>query len=127
MAVFYLTGNRDCTPGVVAQFSLDNEYYVDGIGTKWSLLTDYPKQFGLTAYQLPWTEANMKAELDKGRLLICSARPGNFTSSGHFILIYGYDENGFKINDPKCVYRSRLSWTYAQIKNDFKAMWSIGE
>lgn len=127
MAVFYLTGNRDCTPGVVAQFSLDNEYYVDGIGTKWSLLTDYPKQFGLTSYQLPWTEATMKAELDKGRLLICSARPGNFTSSGHFILIHGYDKNGFKINDPKCVYRSGLSWTYDEIKNDFKAMWSIGE
>ena len=127
MAVFYLTGNRDCTPGVVAQFSLDNEYYVDGIGTKWSLLTDYPKQFGLTSYQLPWTEANMKAELDKGRLLICSAKPGNFTSSGHFILIHGYDENGFKINDPKCVYRSGLSWTYDEIKNDFKAMWSIGK
>lgn len=127
MAVFYLTGNRDCTPGVISQFSLENDYYVDGIGTKWTLLSDYPKMHGLSSYQINWKEATMKAELDKGRLLIASARPGNFTSSGHFVLIYGYDENGFKINDPKCVYRSGLSWTYDQIKNDFKAMWTIGK
>ena len=127
MAVVSLTDNSECTPGVVAQFSLDNGYYLDGIGTKWTLLTNYPKQHGLTSYQLSWTEENMKNELDKGRILICSVRPGYFTSSGHFILIYGYDENGFKINDPKCVYRSRLSWTFEQVQPDIKAMWSIGK
>ena len=127
MAVFYLTGNRECTPGAIAQFSLEKEYYVDGIGTKWSLMTAYPKQYGLTSYQLSWTEANLKSELDKGRVLICSVRPGDFTSAGHFIVIYGYDENGFKINDPKCVYRSGFSWTYDQIQDDIKAMWSIGK
>lgn len=126
MAIFYLTGDRTCTPDVISQYSLDNEYYVEGVGTAWSLLTDYPAEFGLTSYQVQLREAKLKAELDKGRYLICSVRPGDFTSSGHFILIYGYDENGFKINDPKCVYRSRLSWTYEQIQDDIKATWSIG-
>ena len=127
MAVFYLTGDRECTPGAIAQYSLDNGYYVDGVGTQWSLMVNYPKLYGLNSYQLYWSEANMKAELDKGRILIGSVKLGNFTSGGHFIVIYGYDENGFKINDPKCVYRSGLSWTYEQIKNDFKAMWTIGK
>lgn len=126
MAVFYLTGDRTCTPGAISQYSLDNKYYVEGIGTSWSLLTDYPAEFGLSSYQVQLREANLKAELDKGRILICSVREGDFTSAGHFILIYGYDENGFKINDPKCVYRSRLSWTYSQIRNDIKATWSVG-
>ena len=127
MAVFYLTGNRDCTPGVIAQYSLDNGYYVDGVGTQWALMTQYPTNFGLNSYQLYWSEANIRNELDKGRVLICSVRPGDFTSGGHFIVIYGYDENGFKINDPKCVYRSGLSWTYNQIQDDIKAMWTIGK
>lgn len=126
MAIFYLTGDRTCTPDVISQYSLDNEYYVEGVGTAWSLLTDYPAEFGLTSYQVQLREAKLKAELDKGRYLICSVRPGDFTSAGHFILIYGYDENGFKINDPKCVYRSRLSWTYEQIRDDIKATWSVG-
>lgn len=126
MAIFHLTGDRSCTPGAIAQYSLENGYYVEGVGTAWSLLANYPTQFGLTSYQINWSEANLKAELDKERVLICSVRPGNFTSAGHFIVIYGYDENGFKINDPKCVYRSQLSWTYEQIKNDIKATWTIG-
>lgn len=126
MAIFYLTGDRTCTPDSIAQYSLDNGFYLDGVGTKWTLLTSYPKLFGLSSYQTSWSEANLKSELDKGRILICSVRPGDFTSSGHFIVIYGYDENGFKINDPKSVYRSGLSWTYTQIQDDIKATWSIG-
>jgi len=127
MAIFYLTGDRTCTPGAAAQYSLENNYYIHGVGTSWTLLTDYPAEFGLTSTQITYDEATLKAELDKGHYIICSARPGNFTSTGHFILIYGYDDDGFKINDPKCVYRSRLSWTYEQIRNDIKAAWSVGK
>lgn len=127
MAVFYLTGNRDCTPDAVARYSLDTGHYVPGVGTAWSLMSEYPRSLGLSSYQISWSEASLKAQLDNGRILVCSVRLGNFTSSGHFIVIYGYDENGFKVNDPKCVYRSDLSWTYEQIKNDFKAVWTIGK
>ena len=127
MAVFYLTGNRECTPDAVAQYSMDNGYYVAGAGTAWSLLYDYPKEHGLTSSSVGRSEAKLKAELDKGNILICSVKPGDFTAGGHFILIYGYDENGFKVNDPKCIYRSRLSWTYEQIKDDIKQTWSIGK
>ena len=48
MAVFYLTGNRECTPDVIAQYSLDNGYYIDTVGTAWALLDNYPTEFGLT-------------------------------------------------------------------------------
>lgn len=126
MAVFYLTGNRECTPDVIAQYSLDEEYYIDGVGTAWALLDNYPTKFGLTVTHPSLSDENLKAQLDKGNILICSVRPGDFTSEGHFIVIYGYDENGYKINDPKCVYRSRLSWTYDQIQDDIKRIWSIG-
>lgn len=127
MAVFYLTGNRECTPDAIAQYSLDEGHYIDGVGTAWALLDNYPTEYGLTVTHPYISEETIKAELDKHNILICSVRPGNFTSEGHFIVIYGYDENGFKINDPKCVYRSRLSWTYEQIKGDIKRIWSVGK
>lgn len=125
MAVFYLTGNRECTPDTIAQYSLDEGHYVDGVGTAWALLDNYPTEYGLTVTHPYISEETIKAELDKHNILICSVRPGDFTSEGHFIVIYGYDENGFKVNDPKCVYRSRLSWTYEQIKGDIKRIWSV--
>lgn len=127
MAVFYLTGNRDCTPDQVANYSMDNGYYVKNVGTAWSLIDDYPKEYGLSVSHPSLSEEKFKAELDKGNILICSVRPGDFTSGGHFIVIYGYDENGFKVNDPKCIYRSRLSWTFEQIEDDIKYTWSVGK
>lgn len=126
MAVYYLTGDKTATPNAVADYSLAHNYYVYDVGTSWALLDTYPKTFGLCVSHPSLSEANLKAELDKGNILICSVRPGNFTYSGHFIVIYDYDENGFKVNDPKCVYRSRQTWTYEQIKNDIKRTWSIG-
>jgi len=127
MAVFYLTGNRECTPDTIAQYSLDEGHYVNGVGTAWALLDNYPTEFGLSVTHPVKNEEVIKSHLDQGNILICSVRPGDFTSEGHFIVIYGYDKNGFKINDPKCVYRSRLSWTYEQIKDDIKRIWSVGE
>lgn len=126
MAVFYLTGDRTCTPDVITQYSLDEGHYVEGVGTAWALLDNYPTEFGLTVSHPSLSDENLKAHLDRGNILICSVRPGDFTSEGHFIVIYGYDENGYKINDPKCVYRSRLSWTYEQIQDDIKRVWSVG-
>ena len=127
MAVFYLTGNRECTPDKIAQYSLDEGHYIYGVGTAWALLDNYPTEFGLTVTHPVLNEDVIKSHLDQGNVLICSVRPGDFTSEGHFIVIYGYDENGFKINDPKCVYRSRLSWSYSQIKDDIKRIWSVGK
>lgn len=127
MAIYYLTGDRSCTPDVVARYSMEHNHYVPDVGTAWSLLSAYPKEYGLYSYQINWGEANLKYHLDKGNILICSVRLGKFTSSGHFILIYGYDENGFKINDPKCVYRSDLTWPYEEFKNDIKGAWTIGK
>lgn len=126
MAIFYLTGDKTCTPDTIGTYSMEHGYYVNGSGTAWSLITDYPKLYGLTSRSVGKTENRLKAELDNGNILICSVRAGDFTSGGHFIVIYGYDENGFKVNDPKCVYRSRLNWTYEQIKDDIKQTWSIG-
>lgn len=127
MAIFYLTGERTCTPDAIAAYSMEHGYYVNGSGTAWSLLTDYPALYGLTSTSVGKSENRLKAELDKGNILICSVRAGNFTAGGHFIVIYGYDENGFKVNDPKCVYRSRLTWTYEQIKDDIKQTWSVAK
>lgn len=127
MAIYYLTGDKSCTPDAVAEYSMKKGHYVAGVGTSWALLDKYPGEYGLAVDRISKSEENLKEELDKGNILICSVRKGNFTSAGHFIVIYGYDEKGFKVNDPKCIYRSRLSWTYEQIKGDIKKTWSIGK
>lgn len=127
MAIFYLTRNEVVTPDVVGKYSMENGYYVTDVGTAWTLLDDYPKLYDLSTSKISVSQENMKNELDEGNILICSMRPGNFTAGGHFVVVYEYDENGFKVNDPKCVYRSRQDWSYEDLATDIKQIWVIGK
>lgn len=125
MAIFYLTRNETVTPDVIADYSMEKGYHIKGVGTAWALLDEVPKEYELNVSHTSISEAQMKAELDKGAVLICSVRQGEFTSGGHFIVICGYDENGFMVRDPKCISRSRKSWTYEQMNGQIKKIWSI--
>lgn len=125
MAIHYLTGETEATPDVIAAYSIEKGYYVADVGTAWALLNEYPTLYGLTVSNPSLSEENLKKHLDNGEVLICSVRPGDFTAGGHFIVIYGYEGDEFKINDPKCVYRSRRTWTYEEIKDDIKRTWAI--
>lgn len=126
MVMYYLLENEELTPDVIAAYSEDNGYYVWGAGTAWALLEDYPAMYGLSVRQPGKSEETLKAALDQERLVICSMGPGDFTAGGHFIVIYGYDDKGFKVNDPNCVARSRKQWTYEEIGWQIKQIWTYG-
>lgn len=42
----------------------------------------------------------------------------------HFIVIYGYDSKGFKVNDPNCVARSNERWTFSELQYQIKYIWA---
>lgn len=125
MALYYLTGNAGITPDSVAAYSMASGYYVPGAGTAWKLLTDLPEKYGVKVSEPMWSEQTLEAALDQGKIVICSMRPGDFTAGGHFIVIYGYDEEGFMINDPNCVARSMRHWTYGEIAAQIKHVWVL--
>lgn len=127
MMLYYLTKDETLTPDKIAAYSLDNGYYLAGTGTLWSLLEELPPLYGVEVSQPEAYQWAMEAELNKGNILICSMGAGDFTVGGHFIVIYGYDENGFKVNDSNCVARSRQSWTFKQIEKQIKHIWSFGK
>lgn len=124
MVLVSLTGQTDMTPADVAHFSEENGYYVEGSGTAWSLMTDGAASLGLSARELSLDEAVMKASLDAGRPIICSMGPGDFTTQGHFIMIYGYDQEGFLVNDPNCIARSQKSWSFEDLRGQIKNLWA---
>ena len=123
MALYYLTGDESLTPDRIGDFSMKNGYYLPGTGTLWALMEDVAPRYGIQVNQPNPSEREMKAALDQGSVLICSMMPGDFTAGGHFIVIYGYDQDGFLVNDPNCVARSRLRWTYDQISRQMKHLW----
>lgn len=124
MALYYLTGDESLTPDAIADYSMKNGYYVDGTGTAWALMEDVPKLYGIGVTKLSAEESNIKATLDNGGVVICSVGRGDFTTSGHYILIYGYDREGFLINDPNCVARSGKRWIFSEIRWQIKNIWA---
>lgn len=127
MVLYSMTGNENITPDVIAQYSMDNGYYVEGTGTSWALMSDVCTNYGISSYQITNTEEDLKDALDKGRLLICSMGPGDFTTAGHFIMIYGYNEEGFFVNDPNSRARSAKRWSYDEIGDQIRAIWVFYE
>lgn len=127
MALYYLTGNETLTPDKIAAYAMENGYYMSGTGTQWALMEDIPGLYGLKVDKPGISESLMRQELEDGNILICAMRAGDFTAAGHFIVIYGYDEDGFWINDPNCVARSKKSWSYERIGGQIKQLWSVGK
>lgn len=124
MVVFSLTGDETATPDALAEYGMRYGYYVAGVGTDWSFMTDAAEAYGLSVNQLGLDEAVMKQYLDLGYPLICSMGSGDFTRSGHFIMLYGYDAEGFMVNDPNSQERSSMRWDFNTLRWQIKNIWS---
>ena len=61
--------------------------------------------------------------LDGGGVIICSVSRGDFTTTGHYIVIYGYESDGFLVNDPNCVARSG-KWAFSRLRSQIKNIWA---
>lgn len=125
MVILSLTGNEDATPDKLADYSMKNGHYVSGTGTAWSLMTAAPTAYDISARELGLDENVMKQLLNQGGMIICAMRPGDFTTTGHFIVIYDYNKYGFLVNDPNSRERSDKTWPFSTLKTQIKNLWGF--
>lgn len=123
MVIFSLTRDSSATPDALAAYSMNHGFYTEGVGTDWLFMTDAAAQYGIHATELGLDEAVMKQYLDQGHPIICALRPGDFTTTGHFIMLYGYDEKGFMVNDPNSRERSNRRWDFETLHYQIKNLW----
>lgn len=125
MVVVYLTHNRDASPIAVAKYSKEAGYSVDGSGSSWTLVSEGCRHYGVKAKTVALDESRMKAELDAGHPIVVNVGPGDFTDTGHFMVITGYDDEGFSINDPNSIEKSGKRWLFKNISSQIRAVWSM--
>ena len=87
-------------------------------------MEDMPKLYDIKVTKPRLSERAMKSVLDDGGIIICAMGEGDFTVLGHFIVIYGYDGQGFMVNDPNCVARSSRRWTFDELEPQIKNIWA---
>ena len=67
----------------------------------------------------------MKDALDRGELVIACMGPGNWTSSGHYVLVWKIDGDTIYINDPASTLARRTRGSYSLFKQQVKYYWTI--
>ena len=127
MVALYLLDDSKWTPLEVAKFAEKNGYCSPGNGSKWTLMSEGSAALGLSARELPLVERYMKDELDLDHPIIMAMGPGDFTTGGHFIVVTGYDEEGFIVNDPNSRTNSEKRWSFQTLQNQIKNLWAMSK
>ena len=123
MVISYLKNDPSITPAKIAEES-DRNGYSSSEGTSWGFYPYIARKYGLKAVQMDANYNIIKENLKKGNPIVISVRPGEFTHTGHVMVISGIDSNGnIIINDPNSFTNSRKTWKYDRLQPQIKAMW----
>ena len=126
MVGYYLTGDAETfDPAAVAAFSEKNGYYASGYGSSWTLISEGAVKLGLDVTEIPLVEKRIKDNLEVGNPIILAMGAGDFTSSGHYIVLVGLEDGKFIVNDPNSPENSQKLWSYEQIQGQIRNIWVI--
>lgn len=127
MVVLYLTRDASATPAAVAAYAESAGYCVPGSGSTWSLIKEGCEHYGLHASEVAMVENRIRDKLDEGCPVVVNVGPGDFTDSGHYMVIVGYDDQGFIINDPNSCTNSEKRWTFDQLNGQVRNLWAMSK
>lgn len=125
MVTIGLTGDTKKNPKEIADMSVSLGFFQPGTGTSWALMTEGASQLGLVGEELSLDKERIVQELENGHPIICSMRPGDFTTTGHFIVLKGIRSNGkILVNDPNSITRSQKEWEIEVLMKQMKNLWA---
>ena len=122
MVASYLLGNGDMNPAWMAAYSENNGYTMEG-GTSWSLMSDGATGLGIDVTPITADQDRIERNLDVGNLVMCLMGPGDFTNTAQFIVIVGYNDEGYEIRDPGSSARTSIRWQFDTIAPQMEGCW----
>lgn len=131
MIMYHFTRDSKYTPAYMMEFAESNSRYaVKGYGTQWAFFKEGGKELGLNVKELNSDQiASEKAianVVNSGRIIVMNVRPGVFTTVGHYLLVVGYEDGKFRVNDPNSRINSEKLWEFEEFSDQIKMMWSFG-
>lgn len=125
MAAFFLTGNDAYSPDKMIEFSIENGYCTTGSGTSWTLISEGAELLGFDVTEIPLDKNRVVQNLEVDNPIICIMGPGDFTTTGHYIVMTGYEDGLVRINDPNSQANSSKLWAFDDIKDQIRNLWVI--
>ena len=119
-----LTHTDKWNPSVVADYATTHGDCVKGVGTSWTLMERGARDMGLLVEQGEVSADYILDNLSEYSPMICSVKMGDFTYSGHFIVLIGIDSDGrILIRDPNSLIKSQKSWDVERLVSQIKSIW----
>lgn len=130
-----LTGSDFFNPVTTCSFALMKGYKSKNQGTSYNYFKAHASLYGIyiekinpvNIYKKPLSHYHdiAKEHLKEGKWLIALMGKGNWTSGGHYVLAYGYDNGDVLIADPASNKKSRLRNTWNLFKSQVKYYWLV--
>ena len=125
MAGYYVTGDEAFSPDKMVEFAADNGYYSPGNGSSWTLISEGGVKLGLDVTEIPLVKKRIWDNLEAGNPIICAMGKGDFTTSGHYIVLAGLQDGLIRVNDPNSYANSERLWSYEEIEGQIRNLWVI--
>ena len=78
-------------------------------------------------YGISFDESSILSELQAGTPIICVVGPGDFTTTGHFIVLAGADADGnITVKDPNSRQNSEKTWRIEELMPQIQNLWGYG-
>lgn len=133
MAIETITG-KTFTPVDACKWSVDHGYKALNQGTYYGYFVPQFKAFGIDCKQLLGSSLHNKPNhpvhdhvkrcLEEGCYAVALMGPGTWTSGGHYILLWAWDDK-VRINDPASTRDKRLNGDPETFKREVKQYWLI--
>ncbi len=122
-------------PVTLASWARQHDYKVKASGTSYNFFAACARAYGVTVRRLNTSNiygnsnspyhAQVLAELQAGNWVIACMGKGLWTSSGHYVTVYGYEAGMVYINDPASAKESRACNTWDYFKKQVKYYWVV--
>jgi len=123
MVCIYLLKDAKYSPQYVADFAERKGYSTFNNGSKWTLISQGGEKLGLDVTEIPLDTNRIINNLEAGNPIICIMGEGDFTSTGHFIVMTDCVDGKIKVNDPNSKARSDKLWELDSIKDQIRNLW----
>ena len=118
IVVSSLTGDI-VDPIEMAEWSYNNGYWCSKSGSYHALIPAAAKAWGLSVEGCTVSEPQRIVDaLGEGKLVVALMTKGHFTSSGHFIVLRGVENEQILVADPASTSRSQKAWDLSIILNE---------
>lgn len=132
MVTYYFTRDPQMHPAYMMDFAQSNTSYANTAGaTQWALFSQGAGELGLTVQELTGeqirSEEKIAEVLASGKVIVANVGPGVFTEIGHYLVVCGYEDGKFRINDPNSRINSEKLWQFEEFSDQIKMMWAFSK